>query len=324
MDATFTEEQQALRGAVRDLLAAHCSPGRVREVADGPTGWDPQLWERLTALGVTDLPGALELGIVLEECGRRLAPVPVASVAAVARVAIETAAPGHPLLADVRAGVARPILCLDELVVDAHTATDLLMVEDDLLVRHDVREVSVEPQPTMDRTRRVSNVATSATAGAGSAIVGPAALALSKARLHGAVALAHELVGVAQACLDLAVEHARTRDQFGRPIGSYQAVSHRCADMFIAVEAARGHAWFAAWAIDVESPEAALAASRAKASASDAAVFCAQSAIQVHGGIGFTWEHDLHLHLKRARSAAAQLGTAGWHRQRIADLMGAA
>ena len=146
--------------------------------------------------------------------------------------------------------------------------------------------------------------------------------ALGAAQLFGAVALASELVGVAQATLDMAVAHARLREQFGRPIGSYQAISHRCADMFVALESARSHAYYAAWAVATGAADAELAAARAKASASDAAVFCAQSNIQVHGGIGFTWEHDAHLYLKRARAGAGALGTAAAHRRRIADLMG--
>jgi alkylation response protein AidB-like acyl-CoA dehydrogenase len=120
----------------------------------------------------------------------------------------------------------------------------------------------------------------------------------------------------------MAVAYARMREQFGRPIGSYQAISHRCADMFVALESARSHAYYAAWAVACGAGDAELAAAQAKAAASDAAVFCAQSNIQVHGGIGFTWEHDAHLYLKRARWGAAFLGTAAAHRRRIADLMG--
>jgi alkylation response protein AidB-like acyl-CoA dehydrogenase len=121
----------------------------------------------------------------------------------------------------------------------------------------------------------------------------------------------------------MAVAYARDREQFGRPIGTYQAVSHRLVDMFVALESARSHAYHAAWAMSAGADVAALAASQAKAAASDAAVACAQGAIQVHGGIGFTWEHDLHLYLKRARSGSAAWGTASTHRRRIADLIGA-
>jgi alkylation response protein AidB-like acyl-CoA dehydrogenase len=146
--------------------------------------------------------------------------------------------------------------------------------------------------------------------------------ALGAAQLFGSVALACELVGIAQVTLDSAVTHAKLREQFGRPIGSYQAISHRCADMFVALELARSHAYYAAWAVEAGAEDTELAASQAKAAASDAAVFCAESNIQIHGGVGFTWEHDAHLYLKRARCSAALGGTASGHRRRIADLMG--
>jgi alkylation response protein AidB-like acyl-CoA dehydrogenase len=136
------------------------------------------------------------------------------------------------------------------------------------------------------------------------------------------VAIAAELVGVAQRALDLAVEHALTRQQFGRPIGAYQAVSHRCADMLLEVESARSAVLFAAWTADHDDANLPLAASVAKVAAAQGAWQVAASSLQVHGGIGFTWEHDCHLLLRRAAATARLLGSMEWHLERVAALRG--
>jgi hypothetical protein len=319
MDVTFTPEQEALRAAVRDLLADHAPREHVRAVAASETGSDLTLHDRLVALGAADLPGAVELGVVLEECGRTLAPVPLLSAVGIALPALDAAGAAE-LVAATRAGTARPVLAFgDEPVPDALVATHVVRADGDDLVVAEAGTCTMTPLETMDTTRRLARVAGGTPA---TTLAGRARDALAAARRHGAVALAHELVGVGQACLDMAVAHASAREQFGRPIGVYQAVSHRCAEMFVAVEAARSLTYFAAWALDAGDERAELAASQAKAAASEAAVTAAQGCIQVHGGIGFTWEHDAHLYLKRARSGAALLGSASRHRRRIADLLG--
>jgi alkylation response protein AidB-like acyl-CoA dehydrogenase len=145
---------------------------------------------------------------------------------------------------------------------------------------------------------------------------------LGPAADRGAVALAAELVGVAQRALDIGVDYAKEREQFGRPIGAYQAVSHRLADMLWAVEEARSLTLYAAWAGDADPDALPLAASMAKARASDAACSVTHDAIQTLGGIGFTWEHDIHFFLKRARVSYALMGTPGEHRARVAALSG--
>ncbi|MCL5044678.1 MAG: acyl-CoA/acyl-ACP dehydrogenase [Deltaproteobacteria bacterium] len=131
-------------------------------------------------------------------------------------------------------------------------------------------------------------------------------------------ALATELVGVAQRALDLSVEYARTRVQFGRPIGSFQAVKHKCVDMLVQVENARSLAYYAAWTVDERAPDSAAAVAMAKAYASEMAVNVTSDAIQVHGGIGFTWEHDMHLYHRRALAGEASLGDARSHRETVA------
>ncbi len=137
-----------------------------------------------------------------------------------------------------------------------------------------------------------------------------------------AAALAAEAAGVAQRAMEMAVEYAKDRKQFDRPIGANQAVSHRCAQMLLEVEGARSATYWAAWAIDHEPDTARRAASVAKAYASDAGFRVCASAIQVHGGIGFTWEHDLHFFFKRAKANAYAFGDARWHRDKVAELAG--
>ncbi|HEY7949803.1 MAG TPA: acyl-CoA dehydrogenase [Solirubrobacterales bacterium] len=133
------------------------------------------------------------------------------------------------------------------------------------------------------------------------------------------VALAAESTGIAQRTMEMAVEYAKDRQQFGRPIGSYQAVSHRCAQMLLETENARSAVYGAAWAADAEPESLPTAASMAKAYASDAGWRVPDASLQVHGGIGFTWEHDLHFFLKRGKANAAMFGDAKWHRERVAD-----
>jgi alkylation response protein AidB-like acyl-CoA dehydrogenase len=131
--------------------------------------------------------------------------------------------------------------------------------------------------------------------------------------------VAAEAVGAAEACLDLAVEYAKTRHQFDQPIGTFQAIQHKCADMMVAVESARSATWYAAWALDSEAEEARLAAHTAKALATDTLSLCAGESIQIHGGIGFTWEHEAHLYFKRARASLELLGTPRSHRAAVAE-----
>ena len=137
------------------------------------------------------------------------------------------------------------------------------------------------------------------------------------------MALAAEMCGVAQRVLDMTVEYAKLRVAYGKPIGTYQGVKHKCADMLVDIENAKSLTYYAAWAVDEGDPDAVAAVSMAKAAASDAGRRVCAAGIQLHGGIGMTWEHDLHLYLKRAKADEIALGDANWHRERIARLMGA-
>jgi alkylation response protein AidB-like acyl-CoA dehydrogenase len=179
----------------------------------------------------------------------------------------------------------------------------------------------VTPLPTMDPTRRQAEVALDGVRVPSSArLDGPEGGGASLREIldRAAIALAAEQVGGAQRCLDLSVAYAKEREQFGRPIGSFQAIKHKCADMMVRVESARSAAYYAACVAAEAVPELSGAASLAKAYCSEAYFHCAGAAIQIHGGVGFTWEYDPHLYFKRAQASEHLLGDPTWHRERIA------
>ncbi len=179
--------------------------------------------------------------------------------------------------------------------------------------------------PTMDQTRRLADLELREVRVPASALLGEEGRGWEILRTTldlAAVALAAEQVGGAQKCLDLSVEYAKERVQFGRPIGSFQAIKHKCADMMVKVESARSAAYYAACVANEDSPELPVVASLAKASASEAFFHCAAESIQIHGGVGFTWEYDLHLYFKRAKSTETFLGDAAYHRERVAEEIG--
>ncbi|MHB8341638.1 MAG: acyl-CoA dehydrogenase family protein, partial [Mycobacteriales bacterium] len=212
-----------------------------------------------------------------------------------------------------------------ELVVDGPAADVVLVAGEDALYLHDRSAGRLPAEPAMDLTRTVGWAPVAgADQHAGSRIArrriaGPAlaaALCDRAATLHAA-----ELLGASARMLEVATAYARTRQQFSRPIGSFQAVKHRLADMLVDVEGMRSAVYYAAWALTADQADAALAASTAKAWASEAAPRVLAGALQVHGGIGFTWDHDLHLYLKRVQLSATVFGDAAWHRERIAGLL---
>ena len=216
----------------------------------------------------------------------------------------------------------------DVLVVAARTRDGSTM-EDGVslfLVPKGTAGVTVRVLPSVDETRKLcevkfDNVAVPATALLGDLNGGWPALARVTDRA--AVALAAEMCGAAQRVLDMTVDYAKLRVAFGKPIGSYQGVKHKCTDMLIEIENAKSLTYYAAWAVDEGEPDAAMAVSMAKAAASDAGRKVCAAGIQLHGGIGMTWEHDLQLYLKRAKASEIALGDATWHRERVARLMGA-
>jgi len=207
------------------------------------------------------------------------------------------------------------------LVIDAATADFFLVATADgrrHVVEREAPGVSVAPATSIDLTRRLASVRFDGVR------VGPEDTLPASGEDYYAVfhrvcvALAAESTGIAQRTMEMAVEYAKDRQQFGRPIGSYQAVSHRCAQMLLETENSRSAVYGAAWAADAAPESLSKAASMAKAYASDAGWRVPDASIQVHGGIGFTWEHDLHFFLKRGKANAALFGDSKWHRERVA------
>jgi alkylation response protein AidB-like acyl-CoA dehydrogenase len=208
------------------------------------------------------------------------------------------------------------------LVPDAGAADFFLVASADgqrHVVAADAAGVTVSEEPSIDTTRRLSSVSFDGVRVAAAGTLPGEGHEYEPVFDQICVALAAESTGIAQRTMEMAVEYAKDRQQFGRPIGSYQAVSHRCAQMLLETENARSTVYGAAWAADAEPESLPLAASMAKAYASDAGWRVPDASIQVHGGIGFTWEHDLHFFLKRGKANAATWGDARWHRERVAE-----
>ncbi|MGC1852905.1 MAG: acyl-CoA dehydrogenase family protein [Solirubrobacterales bacterium] len=298
--------------------------------------------------------GIVDLAVLFEEMGYALAPSPLLSttVAGLALATNGTDEQRERWLRPLASGEARGTIALFDagtpatiggfemearpdgdsivldgekvLVMDAASADFLLVATSDgrrHLVERGADGVTVTPEKSIDLTRRLYSVRFDGVH------VGP------EATLNGGqedylpvlwracVAIASESTGIAQRTMEMAVEYAKDRQQFGRPIGAYQAVSHRCAQMLLETENSRSAVYGAAWAADAEPESLPLAAAMAKAYASDAGWRVPDASIQVHGGIGFTWEHDLHFFLKRGKANAATFGDARWHRERVADLV---
>jgi alkylation response protein AidB-like acyl-CoA dehydrogenase len=326
----FTDDQHAIKRTAKDLLADRFRMERVREHAEAAT-YDEAAWKELGELGWPGIfideeyggqgLGIVELVILMEELGYALAPLPFLSNAAAGLVLQAGASEEQKArwLPGIASGEVRGTIGLvnegeAKLVPDADLADVIVLCGHDARTVIERSAAEVEPVKTMDATRSYARVR----AGEGEPLEGDHLPGLSCA----ALAVAAELTGIAQRAMAMAVDYARDRKQFGRPIGSYQAVSHRCAQMLLEVEGSRSAAYYAAWTADAEPETLALAASMAKAYASDAGWRVCTSALQVHGGIGFTWEHDLHFFLKRAKVNGSLYGSARDHRDIVARLSG--
>ena len=218
-------------------------------------------------------------------------------------------------------------------VIDGHTANLVVVAartagtsgEDGIsffAVDGDADGLTRTPLATMDQTRKQARLDFENVTARPLGEAGAGWPALSKTLDQAAVGLANEMVGGAQKVLDMSVEYAKVRVQFGRPIGSFQAIKHKCADMLLEVESGKSAAYYAAWAAAEDNEELPVAASLAKAYCSDAYFHAAAENIQIHGGIGFTWEHDAHLYFKRAKSSEILLGDATYHRELLAQRIG--
>jgi len=346
MDFELSEDQVALQEAARQLLDGLADPSRVRAHLASADAYDQPLWDAMVEqgwLGIA-LPEShggigltwVEAAVLLEEVGRHAAPVPLLSQL-LALDALATAGDDRTAgLADgsvlgcvawsrqpraVRAegdGMSWKLTGRPDPVTGASSADLAVVWTPDAVFAVDLATTGRPvAEPAMDGTRTISWLE----------LDGTPAIKLGGADVardlldRGAVGVAALLLGGAAHVLEMTAQYAKDRIQFGQPIGSFQAVKHRCADMVVDVEGMRSTAWYGAWSIAAGDPDASVAASTAKIWCSDAARRVMASGLQVHGGIGFTWEHDLHLYLKRAQLDALTFGDASYHRDRLAGLL---
>lgn len=338
MDVGLNSEQLSLRDTVRDILRTECPPDAARQAITDPERWRA-LWKTVVDLGWTELAapdagdyGPVELTVVLEECGAAIAPIPLLGsvglaagvlrnsgldsvltdiadgvVATLAVHAHRSRMPGAPMtLSQGRlrgTAVAVPNLSRAELVVtlarsdDGDTVAAVARCGDGVTV--------VPATESTDPAQPLSGVEVDAEP------IAVAPVDLQSALTAPWVASAADLLGVASAALHRSVEHAKSRRQFGQPIGGFQGIKHALADNYVSVERARSLTYAAAALLaDPNAPRAEVwtAAALAKAAANDTAIGCARTAVQVHGALGQTWEHDAHLYVRRAWQGAAMLG----------------
>ncbi len=355
MDFTFDAEQLALQDVARRAMD-DVGPETLRELADDPAGVTPELWNRLVELGWTGLlvpgegAGLLEMGIVLEQMGRVPLPGPFFSSAVMATlaaralgaeglmgelasgqqrgtVALHEQGSGHPL-STVRARARRKgsgwvVTGTKPIVPDGHTADWAIVVA---LAEEGTRSFllhspQAEAVPSLDPTRKLARLVLEEEPVEPLGPPGDQTLLWRQVWDDICVGLAAELIGVSDRALEEAVEYAKVRVVFDRPIASFQAVKHRIVDMYHALEMGRAGVHFAAWAADTGAPERARAAAMAAAYTSEAAVRVTGDNIQVHGGVGFTWANDAHFLFKRAKQNEVLMGGSSYEWHRLAGML---
>ena len=368
MDFEFTDDQLDLRDNARKLLESACPPELVRSVYDGDAD-GRELWSTLVdldwpGLGLPEANGGLgfgglEVGILVEELGRVVAPSPF--LATVTQLTPLVRASGSTLLLDdIAAGRCTGTLAIAEggqwrldaiaatasssaggwvldgvksHVVDGATADEVAVV-----ARADAglgafvvprAEVRVTTVPVIDPSLPTATVALAGVEVSGERVLlepgdPQAEAAIVRALEESTTAMALSTVATCRTIFETTLQYAKDREQFGKPIGSFQALKHRLADCYLAVERASALSYFAALTIAEDDPRRAVATSMAKAAAGDCQRLLVRDGLQLHGGIGFTWEHDLHFALKRAKAGDLLFGTAAFHRARLAELLGLA
>ena len=308
MDFTLSPEQELLRDSARSLLQKECPTSLVRAHADDPSVADP-LWKHLrewTELGNGSL---VDLCLFLEESGAVLAPGPFFATAALYvpfTQAIDAPAvaptgtvalPGHPYVIEAeRAAAVVTVMSNGHVTIDERPPARFVTTIDTTR-----RLYEVDPSPRRDASVDVDT--------------------LRRLEARAYVALASELMGTVRWLFETTLAYAKERVQFDRPIGSFQAIQHKLANMALLKEQALSAVYYAAMAIDAGDPDLYRAAHVAKVMVGEAAKLNAKDAIQIHGGIGYTWEHDLHLYIRRAYASEYLLGTSDWHRDRLAELI---
>jgi alkylation response protein AidB-like acyl-CoA dehydrogenase len=324
----FTDDQQEIKRTAKEMLGSRSTLERVRSAAESKA-YEAELWNELCELGWPGVAineehgggglGVVELAGLLEEGGYALAGSPFLAATACGAAIQEAGsdAQKEAWLPRLATGELTGTLAIaGELAPDAADADVIVLVESD---RNGARlltgdQASATAAETLDPTRRYGIVAGDGSAGEEMPGDLEAALAV------GALITSAELVGICQRSLDMTLEYVKDRKQFGRPVGSFQAIQHKCARMLMQTEASRSATYFGAWAADADRNRLIEGASLAKATSSEAGVEVTGSAIQAHGGIGFTWEADSHWFFKRAQLDAAYLGGTKVHRSRLAAL----
>lgn len=355
MQFGLNESQEFLRDSARKFFAGECPIAEVRRLMETDTAFDVSLWSKLTEQGYTGIIfpeefggvglGIFELILLMEEAGRALLPGPFFSTVALAGSVLHAVANREQkkkYLTPICRGEARSTVAFLEaegswdpadvqltavngklkgeklFVPDAAMADWTIVVARNgvFLVDSKGPGIRIKPMLGLDLTRKLYSVQFD---DAPAEKLGETADP-SRALDIATAALAAETVGGMQRTLDITVEYAKTRKQFGKPIGIFQAVQHQCADMYLETESSRSAVYYAAWALQQHAPDAAAAVSIAKLYTSDASRTVGNRGIQVHGGMGFTWENDLHLYYRRAKASETAFGDATFHRERLARL----
>lgn len=332
MDFTFTEDQLLFQESVRDFLVNEVTPERIRACWETDSGRDPALWRQLAELGLAGITvpeehgglGMSELDFVLlaQECGYVALPEPLVHTVLVAvpmlkDIGGELAAQWLPKIASGECiavvGVAQNLV-----VEDAHIADLLLLQHGDTLVAATADQVTLQHNESVDPSRKLFTV--EVLPGAVTvAAAEEAATLIASALNRGALGCAAQALGLAQRMIDLSVQYTSERQQFGKPIGSFQAIKHQMANVAVQLEYAKAPTHRAAYAVSVGQECAAQAVSHAKLVACEAASLAAKNSHQAHGAMGYTWEVDLHIFMKKAWALANTWGDAGFHKTRVAD-----
>jgi len=332
MDFTFSEDQLLFQESVRDFLVNEVTAERIRASWTTDSGREDALWNQLAELGLTGMTvpevhgglGMTELDFVLlaQECGYVGLPEPLVHTVMVAVPLLndmggELAAQWLPKVAS---GEAKVIVGLEQnvLVEDAHVADLLLIQQGAKLYAATPDQVNLRHNESVDPSRKLFTV--ELLDGASVVASGEQCAALTASTLNrGALGCAAQVLGLAQRMIDLSVQYTSERQQFGKPIGSFQAVKHHMANVAVRLEYAKAPTHRAAYAVAMDQDVAAHAVSHAKLVACEAANLAAKNSVQVHGAMGYTWEVDLHIFMKKAWALANTWGDAGFHKRRIGE-----
>lgn len=360
MDFTFSDDQDALRDTVRSFLTNEASGAYTRAMADDERGFTDEMWRKIADMGWTGLLiaeehgglglGLVDMAVVMEEMGRLPFPGPFFSSAVFATLAAQRLG-STDLLAALASGTLRGTVAIEEqghgdpikrvrtrarrkgadwvlsgekiMVLDGHSADWVIVVArtEDGIGSFLIQAPKAEAVPTLDPTRKAAYLKLEETPAEAIGPLGDHTEIWNRVVDDAAVMLSSELVGACDASLNLAVEYAKVRVQFDRPISTFQAIRHKSVDMLHRLELSRVGSHYAAWTSDVDDPARERAVAMAKGFIGEAAIFVSSEDIQVHGGVGFTWDCDAHFYYKRAKQNDILLGYQGYQRNRLADLV---